>query len=74
MSLRFATDPTYPPFEYHNEQGQLAGFDIELAMALCDRLQRRCEFIEQPFNTILSGLRLGAYDAAIAALDINNTR
>ncbi|MGL5758939.1 transporter substrate-binding domain-containing protein [Plesiomonas sp.] len=73
-ALRFATDPTYPPFEYHNDQGQLAGFDIELAMALCDRLQRRCEFIEQPFNTILSGLRLGAYDAAIAALDINNTR
>ena len=72
--LRFATEPTYPPFEYHNNQGQLDGFDIALAQALCDRLMRRCEFVEQPFNTILSGLRLGAYDAAIAALDINDSR
>ena len=35
-SLRFLTDDDYPPFHFALADGSLAGFDIDLARAICD--------------------------------------
>ena len=34
--LRVAIDPTYKPFTYKTESGEPAGFDVDIAKALCD--------------------------------------
>ena len=34
QKLRIGTDPTYAPFESKNAQGELVGFDIDLAKEL----------------------------------------
>ena len=31
QNIRIGTDPTYAPFESKNSQGELVGFDIDLA-------------------------------------------
>lgn len=33
--LRLGVDPTYPPLEYKQPDGRLAGFGIEIGEALC---------------------------------------
>ena len=38
--VRFAVDPTYPPFESKTPQGKLVGFDIDLGNALLPRCRR----------------------------------
>ncbi len=35
QNIRIGTDPTYAPFESKNSQGELVGFDIDLAKELC---------------------------------------
>ena len=34
QNIRIGTDPTYAPFESKNSQGELVGFDIDLAKEL----------------------------------------
>ena len=36
--LRIATTGGYPPFTYVDNAGEIAGFDIDIALALCAEL------------------------------------
>lgn len=38
--IRFGVDPTFAPFEWKDPQGKLAGFDIDLGNAICQRCRR----------------------------------
>ena len=44
--VRFAVDPTYPPFESKTPQGKLVGFDIDLGNALCTQMQAKCVWVK----------------------------
>lgn len=48
QNIRIGTDPTYAPFESKNSQGELVGFDIDLAKELCKRINTQCTFVENP--------------------------
>lgn len=73
-SLTFATEATYPPFETVAPSGQLQGFDIDVANAICGKLKTKCNFINQPFNSLIVNLQLGKFDAIIAAMAITPAR
>ena len=45
----FATEPSYPPFELTNEKNELVGFEIDLANAICQKIQETCHFKSQKF-------------------------
>ena len=36
--LRVATTGGYPPFTYADDAGEIAGFDVDIALALCTEL------------------------------------
>ncbi|QDJ13120.1 arginine ABC transporter substrate-binding protein [Mergibacter septicus] len=74
QTITFATEPTYPPFENTDEKGQLVGFDIDIANAICAKLEAKCEFKNQPFDSLIQGLKTKRYDAAISAIDITPAR
>ena len=64
-NLRIGTDPTYAPFESKNAQGELVGFDIDLAKELCKRIETNCTFVEnQGQDSIYADLTAGRIDAA----------
>ena len=65
-NIRFATEASYPPFEYIDQSGQIKGFDIDLARALCEQLKAQCTFTNQSFNSLIPSLKLGKFDAIIA--------
>lgn len=64
--LRFVTDTDFPPFNYTDEDGALAGFNVDLARAICLELASTCDIKPRPWADLLSALRRGEADAVIA--------
>ncbi len=74
QQLRIGTDPTYAPFESKNAQGELVGFDIDLAKELCKRIQTQCSFVENPLDALIPSLLSRKVDAIMSSLSITEKR
>lgn len=72
--LRVGTDPTYAPFSSKNPQGQLVGFDIDLAKELCKRINTQCTFVESDFDALIPSLKAKKIDTIISSLSITEKR
>ena len=72
--LRVAIDPTYEPFTYKTADGKPTGFDIDIANALCEHLQRKCVFVEQIWDSMIPGLMAKKYDVIISSMGITAER
>ena len=69
-ALRIGTEGAYPPFNYVDTDGQLKGFEIELARALCDRINATCRFVQTDWESLLPDLRRSQIDVNVASLEI----
>lgn len=67
-TLRIATEGAYPPFNYVNDQGQLEGFDVDIAKALCRAMGRTCDIVAKDWDHIIDGLVAGEYEAIVASM------
>ncbi|MFV0574167.1 MAG: arginine ABC transporter substrate-binding protein [Vibrio sp.] len=74
QDIKFATEATYAPFEYMDDNNQIQGFDIDLAKALCTEIKANCTFQNQAFDSLIPALKFKRYDAAISAMDITEER
>lgn len=74
QKIRIGTDPTYAPFESKNSQGELVGFDIDLAKELCQRIKTQCVFIENPLDALIPSLKAKKIDAIMSSLSITEKR
>ncbi len=73
--IRVATEATYPPFTYTDEQtSQIVGFDIDLMKAIAQKENLEIEFVVMSFEPLLEGMAQGEYDAAISAISITEER
>lgn len=72
--IRFAVDPSYPPFESKQPNGKLVGFDIDLGNALCAQLQVKCIWIESSFDSMIPGLKARKFDAVLSDMGITEER
>jgi ABC-type amino acid transport substrate-binding protein/tRNA A-37 threonylcarbamoyl transferase component Bud32 len=73
--LRIATDPTYPPMEFHQE-GRLVGFDVELAQAVAGRLGVKAEFEEVGWNwgRLAERLEADEFDVVLSSVAVTDER
>ena len=69
-TIRFLTEEDYPPFNFKGSNGQPAGFNIDLARALCTELNIVCTIQVRRFNTLLESLSENRGDAVIASLAV----
>ncbi|RXY44294.1 histidine ABC transporter substrate-binding protein HisJ [Klebsiella pneumoniae] len=74
QKIRIGTDPTYAPFESKNAQGELVGFDIDLAKELCKRINTQCTFVENPLDALIPSLKAKKIDAIMSSLSITEKR
>lgn len=76
QTITFAMEPSYPPFELTNEKGEIIGFDVDIANAICKAIQATCHFKSQSFDSLIPSLikGRGGFDAAISAIDITEAR
>lgn len=72
--LRVGTEGAYPPFNFFDNSGRLSGFDTEIAQALCNEMQVRCQFVLNDWTTIIDGLEQSRYDVIIASMSITEER
>jgi lysine-arginine-ornithine-binding protein len=72
--LRIATEGAYPPFNYVDEHGELGGFDVDIAKALCRAMAADCEFVVVPWDGIIDGLEAGKYDVIVASMSYTPER
>jgi polar amino acid transport system substrate-binding protein len=70
-SLRFLTEDDYPPFHFALPDGTLAGFDVDLARAICEELKIACTIQARRFDLLADALNSGDGDALIASLRID---
>ena len=72
--LRIGLEGTYPPFNYQDKDGQLAGFEIDFAKALAAQLGLKPEFSPAPFAGLLGALESGRIDVVINQITITPER
>lgn len=61
-TINVGTEGTYPPFTYHDESGQLTGYDVEVTRAVADKLGVDVEFKETQWDAMLAGLDSKRFD------------
>ncbi|WP_299021484.1 ABC transporter substrate-binding protein [uncultured Tepidimonas sp.] len=72
--LKVAIDPTYEPFTYKTPDGKPTGFDVDIAEAICAKLNRKCVYVEQVWDGMIPGLMARKYDVIISSMSITDER
>lgn len=72
--IRVGVDAAYKPFMWRNENGEIVGWEIELAKAFCDQLEARCTFEHRSFDTLIPALNAEKIDAIVASMYIKKER
>jgi len=72
--IRIAVEGAYPPFSEIGPDGQIKGFDIDIANALCADLKAQCTLVQQEFDGMIPGLNARKFDAVIASMSITDER
>jgi ABC-type amino acid transport substrate-binding protein len=73
--LRVGMDASFPPFETIAADGTLAGFDVDLAQELGQRLGVDVQFVANlPYDGLYDALAVGRVDVVISALVVNPSR
>lgn len=60
--LLIGTEGTYPPFTFHDESGELTGFDVEIAKEVAERLGVEPVFMETQWDAMFAGLDAKRFD------------
>lgn len=72
--IKIATEGAYPPFNNLDANGNLVGFDVDVANALCAKMNAKCEIVAQDWEGIIPSLLANKYDAIIAGMSITPER
>ena len=67
-NIRFLTTADFPPFNYRDKSGELVGYNVDLARAVCADLTITCTIQAWPWEQAGKALEDGQGDALIAGL------
>lgn len=72
--IRIAFDVPYAPFEYKDDNGELTGFEVELADAMCKEMEAKCDFVIQDWDGMIPGIMARKFDAIMSSMSITEKR
>lgn len=72
--MTFGTEGTWAPWTFHDESGELVGFDIEVARGIAERLGVEASFAEGEWDGLLAGIDSGRYDTMANGVSVTPER
>ena len=72
--ITVAMEGTWQPFTYHDENGDLVGFDVEVAKYIADYIGVEVEYVEGEWDGLLMGVESGRYDMLVNGVDVTDER
>ena len=73
-SIKIGTEGAYPPWNSKDASGNLIGFEVELANALCEIMKHNCTIVEQDWDGMIPALTSKKFDAIMAGMSITEER
>ena len=72
--LKVGIEGTFPPFTYHDEQDNITGFDVDVALAVAEKLGVEVQFTETKWDSLIAGLDANQYDTVFNNVAITSER
>lgn len=73
-AITIATEGASPPWDGTNDKGELYGYDIDVGLDLCRRINLQCKFVAQDWDGIIPALLVGKYDVIMSGMAITEKR
>ncbi len=73
-AITIATEGAYAPWNFTGPDGKAAGFEIDLANNLYDRMKIKCTIVIQDWDGLIPGLTAGKFDVIMASMFITDKR
>lgn len=67
-------DPTFPPYEYTDDKGEITGYSVAIMQSFAKDLGVKVEFQKTAFSGILPGLISGSFNAEGSSLNLTAER
>ncbi|MCB6184159.1 transporter substrate-binding domain-containing protein [Leeia sp. TBRC 13508] len=74
LTIRFATEAAYPPYNTTLPNGKIGGFEPELIDAICKKIQANCTIIKNDWDSAFTNLDAKKYDVVADSVTINAER
>ncbi|SFI64585.1 lysine/arginine/ornithine ABC transporter substrate-binding protein [Albimonas pacifica] len=72
--LKICVEGAYPPFSETTASGEVVGFDIDMANAMCAAMGATCEMVKTDWDGIIPALIERKCDAIVASMSITPDR
>lgn len=70
VTYKVGTEPTYPPFDSTDEDGNIIGFDMDLMNAIAEDQGFKVEYTAYEFDSLLPATESGEIDIIAAAMNV----
>ncbi len=72
--LRVGMEGTFAPYTYHDENGTLTGFEVDMANAIGEKMGYKVELVETEWDSMVTALDAGNFDVIMNQVTITDER
>ena len=73
-TLVMGTNAQFPPYEFRDENNEVAGIDADIAAAIADKLGMELEITDMAFDSLIPALQSGTIDIILAGMTADPER
>jgi ABC-type amino acid transport substrate-binding protein len=73
-TIRVGTDPTWPPYQQLDDNGNIVGFEVDLANACAEKLGLTIEWNDVTFDNIILSVQNGQLDMGVSGFSVTPER
>lgn len=73
-TLVMGTNASFPPYEFVDDDGNIAGIDAEIAQAIADKLGMKLEIKDMEFDSLIPAVKGNSIDVVLAGMTVTDER